>query len=49
MIDSGSLGKIISTSIVGVDSTLLYLPPKFDYEHDRRNRKCIYAGRSRSR
>ncbi|KIW12701.1 hypothetical protein PV08_09979 [Exophiala spinifera] len=41
IIENGILGKIISTSIVGTDSTLLYLPPKFDYEHDKKNRADI--------
>ena len=38
IIDSGALGKIVSSTIVGIDNVLLYLPPKHDYEHDKRNR-----------
>ncbi|KAJ0417541.1 hypothetical protein BJY00DRAFT_200738 [Aspergillus carlsbadensis] len=41
IIDSGALGKIVATTIVGWDNSLLYLPPRFDYEHDARNRADI--------
>ncbi|KAL2831606.1 hypothetical protein BJY01DRAFT_254227 [Aspergillus pseudoustus] len=41
IIDSGTLGKIVATTVVGWDNSLLYLPPRFDYEHDARNRADI--------
>ncbi|KAL3486202.1 hypothetical protein BJX62DRAFT_242193 [Aspergillus germanicus] len=41
IIDSGALGKIVATTIVGWDNSLLYLPPRLDYEHDARNRADI--------
>ncbi|KAL2807905.1 hypothetical protein BJX63DRAFT_410937 [Aspergillus granulosus] len=41
IIDSGVLGRIVATTVVGWDNSLLYLPPRFDYEHDARNRADI--------
>ncbi|PCG97462.1 Hypothetical protein PENO1_063240 [Penicillium occitanis (nom. inval.)] len=41
IIDSGALGKIVATTVVGWDNTLLYLPPRFDYEHEAKNRADI--------
>ncbi|KAL4981299.1 hypothetical protein BDW68DRAFT_183641 [Aspergillus falconensis] len=35
--DSGALGKIVATNIVGWDNSLLYLPARFDCEHDAKN------------
>ncbi|KAK4504461.1 hypothetical protein PRZ48_005377 [Zasmidium cellare] len=47
IIDSGALGKIRSSTIVGLDSFLLHLPPQHDYEHDastRANASTITSG-----
>lgn len=38
IIDSGALGKIVATTVVGWDNFLLYLPPRHDYEHDAKTR-----------
>ncbi|CRG84848.1 Galactose/lactose metabolism regulatory protein GAL80 [Talaromyces islandicus] len=41
IIDSGALGKIVATTVVGWDNMLLYLPPRYDYEHEAKNRADI--------
>ncbi|KAL2850405.1 hypothetical protein BJX68DRAFT_266616 [Aspergillus pseudodeflectus] len=41
ILDSGALGKIVATTVVGWDNSLLYLPPRFDYEHEAANRADI--------
>ncbi|KAL5366105.1 hypothetical protein BJX96DRAFT_180429 [Aspergillus floccosus] len=41
ILDSGALGKIVATTVVGWDNSLLYLPPRFDYEHEAVNRADI--------
>lgn len=46
IIDSGLLGRIISTDIFGVDNMLLYLPPNHDYEHNAKNGEIILSGRT---
>ncbi|CEJ62740.1 hypothetical protein PMG11_11231 [Penicillium brasilianum] len=41
IVDSGTLGKIVASTVVGWDNSLLYLPPRFDYEHKAANRADI--------
>lgn len=37
IIDSGALGRIVSTDILGVDSRMIYFPPAYDYGRDGKN------------
>jgi predicted dehydrogenase len=37
IIDSGSLGRILSTNILGVDSKMINLPPAYDYGRELKN------------
>jgi len=37
IIDSGALGRILSTDILGVDSIMIYFPPAYDYTRDAKN------------
>ncbi|RDW56676.1 galactose metabolism regulatory protein GAL80 [Coleophoma cylindrospora] len=37
ILDSGALGRIISTDILGVDSRMIFFPPAYDYSRDAKN------------
>jgi len=44
IIDSGALGRIISTDILGIDSRVFFLPPAYDYSRDFNNGAYFLTG-----